>query len=62
MKKWDILKDALHQAEACPNCAKRAREDLEAFSLMLAVEIEKDILLVSFLEILHHISRVIYSV
>ena len=32
----------------CPNCAKRAREDLEAISLMLAVEIEKDISLVRF--------------
>jgi hypothetical protein len=51
VKKWDILKDALRQAEACPNCAKRAREDLEAFSLMLAVEIEKDISLVRFLKI-----------
>ena len=58
VKKWDILKDALRQAEACPNCAKRAREDLEAFSLMLAVEIEKDISLVRFLEILHHISLI----
>jgi hypothetical protein len=46
VKKWDILKDALRQAEACPNCAKRAREDLEAFSLMLAVDIEKDISLI----------------
>ena len=61
VKKWDILKDALRQAEACPNCAERAREDLEAFSLMLAVEIEKDISLVRFLEILHHISRVIFN-
>ena len=46
VKKWDILKDALSQAEGCPNCAKRAREDLETFSLMLAVEIERDIALV----------------
>ena len=52
VKKWDILKDALRQADACPNCAKRAREDLEAFSLMLAVDIEKDISLVRVLEIL----------
>jgi len=47
VKKWDILRDALHQAEVCPNCAKRAREDLEAFSLMLGVEIERDISLVT---------------
>lgn len=46
VKKWDVLKDALFEAEVCPNCAKRAREDLEAFSLMLAVDIEKDISLV----------------
>jgi len=46
VKKWDILKDTLCQAEVCPNCAKRAREDLETFSLMLAVEIERDISLV----------------
>jgi len=46
VKKWDILKDALCQAEVCPNCAKRAREDLESFSLILAVEIERDISLV----------------
>lgn len=46
VKKWDILKYALRQAEACPNCAKRSREDLESFSLMLAVEIERDISLV----------------
>lgn len=49
VKKWDFLKDALCQAEVCPNCAKRAREDLESFSLMLAVEIERDISLVRFL-------------
>lgn len=49
VKKWDILQDTLRQAEVCPNCAKRAREDLEAFSLMLAVEIERDISLVRIL-------------
>ena len=62
-----VAKDALRQAEACPtNCAKRlgAREDLEVFSLMFAVEIEKDISLVVrfFYRNLHHVSRVIYFI
>ncbi|KAF8202364.1 hypothetical protein BJ912DRAFT_944615 [Pholiota molesta] len=46
VRKWDILKKAQAQAAGCPNCGKRAAEDLEAFSLMLAVEIERDISMV----------------
>lgn len=48
VRKWDILKRAQAQAAGCPNCDKRAAEDLEAFSLMLAVEIERDISMVEF--------------
>ncbi|KAF8972749.1 hypothetical protein BDZ97DRAFT_1913229 [Flammula alnicola] len=43
VRKWDLHSKALGQAAACPNCSKRAREDLEVFSQMLAVEIERDI-------------------
>ncbi|PPQ68058.1 hypothetical protein CVT26_007342 [Gymnopilus dilepis] len=42
-KKWDLLSKAVTSAASCPACSKRAREDLEAFSLMLSVAIEKDI-------------------
>jgi len=43
VRKWDLQNKAIRQAAACPNCGHRAREDLEAFSLMLSVEIERDI-------------------
>lgn len=43
VRKWDVMKTALVQADACPNCSKKAREDLETYTQMLAVDIEKDI-------------------
>jgi len=43
VRKWDLQNRAIGQAAGCPNCGKRAQEDLEAFSQMLAVEIERDI-------------------
>ncbi|PPQ75112.1 hypothetical protein CVT24_010067, partial [Panaeolus cyanescens] len=43
IKKWDIVEKAMKTASECPNCGKKAREDLEAFSQMLTIEIEKDI-------------------
>ncbi|KAF9479557.1 hypothetical protein BDN70DRAFT_834210 [Pholiota conissans] len=46
VRKWDLLRKAQAQAAGCPNCGKRSTEDLEAFSQMLAVEIERDISMV----------------
>ncbi|CAA7265197.1 unnamed protein product [Cyclocybe aegerita] len=42
-RKCDLLNKAVRQASACSNCSQSAKEDLDAFSLMLAVEVEKDI-------------------
>ncbi|KAF9038633.1 hypothetical protein BJ165DRAFT_1499263 [Panaeolus papilionaceus] len=46
VKKWDIVEKAMNTASDCPNCGRKAREDLEGFSQMLAIEIERDIALV----------------
>ncbi|KAF8159348.1 hypothetical protein B0H34DRAFT_767583 [Crassisporium funariophilum] len=43
VKKWDLHRKALQRADSCQNCGKRGRDDLETFSLMLAVDIERDI-------------------
>lgn len=43
VRKWDLLNKAIERAAGCPSCGRQAREDLDAFSLMLSVAIEKDI-------------------
>lgn len=43
VRKWDLLRRAKLQADACPNCRTSAAEDLEMYSQILSVEIEKDI-------------------
>ncbi|KAF8902420.1 hypothetical protein CPB84DRAFT_1776041 [Gymnopilus junonius] len=43
VRKWDLLNKAEERAATCLSCGKRAREDLEAFSLMLSVAIEKEV-------------------
>lgn len=45
-RKWDLLRRAKTQADACQNCGARAVEDLETFSQMLSVEIERDVTMV----------------
>ncbi len=45
-RKWDLLRRAKTQAGACANCDARAAEDLETFSQMLSVEIERDVSMV----------------
>ena len=48
VRNWDLIKEAVSQAEACPVCHKKAREDLEGFAQMLAVDIEREISMVRF--------------
>lgn len=43
VRKWDALERALTSAASCSNCSHRSREDLEAFSLMLSVAVDKEI-------------------
>jgi hypothetical protein len=57
VRKWDLQNKALGEAAACLNCGKRAREDLEVFSQMLAVEIERDISSVRLWIIFSRLSR-----
>ncbi|KAH9479177.1 hypothetical protein JR316_0007763 [Psilocybe cubensis] len=47
VRNWDLRNKALDHAAGCPQCNLHAREDLEAFSQILAVEIERDISSVS---------------
>ncbi|KAL9713477.1 hypothetical protein Ac2012v2_003087 [Leucoagaricus gongylophorus] len=43
VKKFDLREKAVTSAQRCPVCGPRAAEDLETFSEMLAVEIEKEL-------------------
>jgi hypothetical protein len=43
VKKWDLMDSGMAKAKDCPHCGKRAVEDLEAFSQILAVDIEKHV-------------------
>jgi BTB/POZ domain len=43
VKKWDLMKAAITKAKDCSHCGKEAAEDLESFSRILAVDIEKHI-------------------
>ena len=43
VRKWDALERALTTAALCSNCGHKAREDLEAFSLMLSAGVDKEI-------------------
>jgi hypothetical protein len=47
VKKWDLMKAAIIKAKECSYCGKKVEEDLEAFSRILAVDIEKHISTVS---------------
>lgn len=43
VKKFDLREKAVSNAQRCPTCGPRAGGDLEAFSEILAVEIEKEL-------------------
>jgi hypothetical protein len=43
VRKWDPMKSAIKNASFCPYCGPRARQDLDAFAQVLAVEVERDI-------------------
>jgi len=43
IRKWDPMKSAIKRASSCLYCGPRARQDLDAFAEVLAVEIERDI-------------------
>ena len=43
VKKWDLMNTAIIRAKDCSCCGKKAEGDLEAFSRILAVDIEKHI-------------------
>jgi hypothetical protein len=43
VKKWDLMNAAITKAKDCPYCEKQAVEDLEVFSRILAVDIEKHV-------------------
>jgi hypothetical protein len=47
VRKWDPMKSAIRRASACIYCGPRARQDLDAFAQLLAVQIERDISSVS---------------
>jgi len=47
VRKWDSMNRAVERAQACSYCGPRARQDLEAYAQMLAVDIEKDVSSVS---------------
>ena len=53
VKKFDLREKAVTSAQRCPVCGPRAAEDLETFSEMLAVEIEKELASVCLLNNLH---------
>lgn len=48
VRKWDAMKSAIKRASSCIYCGPRARQDLDAFAQILAVEIERDISAVDF--------------
>lgn len=43
VRKWDVLERALTAAGSCSTCTHSAREDLEAFSLMMSAAVDKEI-------------------
>ncbi|KDR80845.1 hypothetical protein GALMADRAFT_241323 [Galerina marginata CBS 339.88] len=43
VRKWDLHEKALAKASDCPKCGKQAREDMEAFSLLLSIQVERDV-------------------
>jgi len=47
VRKWDLMNRAFDRSGSCAYCGPRARQDLEAFAQVLAVEIEKDVSSVS---------------
>jgi hypothetical protein len=48
VKKFDLRQRAIRKAQRCPTCGPRAAADLETFSEILAVEIEKEMASVRF--------------
>ena len=47
VKKWDLMNTAIIRAKDCSYCGKKAEGDLEAFSRIIAVDIEKHISMAS---------------
>lgn len=45
-KKYDLINQAVKETECCPTCAKRALKDLEGYSQILSVDIEKAVSMV----------------
>ncbi|KAF6753515.1 hypothetical protein DFP72DRAFT_901896 [Ephemerocybe angulata] len=48
VRDYDLMKRALAEADLCPVCSLRARDDLESFIQILSVEVEKAISSVTF--------------